>query len=464
MAISSKRARCAPLTAMIMASVAGGALAFVAVACSNDDSALVDSKPRDDAGATTAHDANTADVTADATTEASFDAARGADASDASDDGAQDGGDASSARLLEQITSGSDFTCLRRSSGKVLCWGLISSSPDKAPAVVSGLSDAVAIAAGSYFACALRATGEVVCWGGNDYGQLGNGTTTASSVPVSASGISNAVAISAGALHACALLASGEYACWGRNDQGQFGNGVSGVNKNLSPVTASGSHFKSLTAGLNSTCGITASNNVMCWGLTGYGALGDGVQHLSGDGYAKSEPTAVAGISDVVQLFGGGISGDIGGWCAMQSSGHVLCWGVNVHGEVGTGTATPSPLVPSAPLNLPEAVALPSAAGNAQSGMCAIRPSGQVSCWGPNIAGRFGDISNVDALVYVPTDLLDIADATDVSVGPSHSCILTKSGDVYCMGPNDQGQLGSGTISPSATPILTPTKVVGLVD
>jgi len=43
------------------------------------------------------------------------------------------------------------------------------------------------------FGCAVMQDGTVWCWGKNDYGQLGNGTTTDSDIPVQVTGINNAV-------------------------------------------------------------------------------------------------------------------------------------------------------------------------------------------------------------------------------------------------------------------------------
>jgi hypothetical protein len=55
--------------------------------------------------------------------------------------------------------------------------------------------------------------------GENYYGQLGNGTTNGSPVPVLVSGITNAIAVAAGYTGSCALLSGGSVVCWG--DVGQ---------------------------------------------------------------------------------------------------------------------------------------------------------------------------------------------------------------------------------------------------
>ncbi len=71
-------------------------------------------------------------------------------------------------------------------------------------------------------------TGRAVAWGYNGSGQLGDNSTTDSSVPVAVdtSGVlagKTVTAIAAGFFHSCAV-ADGQAYCWGRNDSRRVGH------------------------------------------------------------------------------------------------------------------------------------------------------------------------------------------------------------------------------------------------
>jgi alpha-tubulin suppressor-like RCC1 family protein len=134
---------------------------------------------------------------------------------------------------VSAIAAGANHTCAIVSGG-AKCWGSgvrgqlgngarSSLTPDDVVGLESGVR---MIAAGSNHVCAITAAGGVRCWGDNQFGQLGNGSTTGSSTPVDVVGLaSGVVAVSAGGQHTCAIMSGGKAMCWGGNQFGQLGIG-----------------------------------------------------------------------------------------------------------------------------------------------------------------------------------------------------------------------------------------------
>ena len=94
--------------------------------------------------------------------------------------------------------------------------------------IVTNISAGVYTDASQYQTCAV-ADGKAYCWGSNAYGQLGNGNTGTNTnypVAVASGGVFSGKYISLvtpGTPFACAV-ANGRAYCWGRNDYGQLGN------------------------------------------------------------------------------------------------------------------------------------------------------------------------------------------------------------------------------------------------
>lgn len=286
---------------------------------------------------------------------------------------------------------------------------------------------ATSIATGLEHTCALLSDGTIKCWGGNNYGQLGNGTTIGSHTPVSVNGISNATAVVAGQLNTCALLSGGTVKCWGYNNHGQLGDGTTASSP--APVTVSGIFNAIVIASADfSTCAILADNTIKCWGYNELGQLGDG------SAVDSSIPVTVNGISTATAIAMG-----IGGTCSLLSDRTVKCWGWNTFGQVGNGTTNYIQLTPVAVSGIFDAIAIVSA-GSLNN--CVLLSNGTVKCWGDNYFGQLGNGSRISSIIPVTVNSIDTAVA--ISGGHYHSCALLSDNTMKCWGYNYFGQLGNG--------------------
>src|SRR5580692_9449258 len=143
-----------------------------------------------------------------------------------------------SGKTLTQITANNagSHECALDSAGSAYCWGLNSSGQvgNGATAVnfsvpVAVTSAATRIAGGVSHSCVIS-NGKAYCWGDNTGGELGNSSTTQSNVPVavSTSGVLSGktlIQVSGGSDFTGALDSAGSAYCWGLNANGELGNG-----------------------------------------------------------------------------------------------------------------------------------------------------------------------------------------------------------------------------------------------
>ncbi len=336
------------------------------------------------------------------------------DTTGALDDTAVTGTDSGSEGAPVTVAAGREHTCAVRDDGAVWCWGLgygrrptviagvtgataLSSGnrgdacavigdgtircwfPDTAdtPETVPGITAASAVSLGDEHGCALENGGAMKCWGRNDYGQLGDGSTTALSynAPVSVAEEVPASALAAAYHHTCAIVTDGVVECWGNScDEGLGDYSRDGSPTPVAVVDLSRSFTVAISAGYCHTCAVDDDGWVRCWGYV----LSEPPSWWSNGG---SAPSPVAGIARAVSVSTA--------WyhrCAVIADGSVRCSGYNEYGQLGDGT-TGAPLQAVIVERLSDAAAV--SVGERHS--CATLESGAIACWGSNDVGQLGD-------------------------------------------------------------------------
>ncbi len=187
------------------------------------------------------------------------------------------------------------------------------------------MSGVTSIAAGANHNLAVQ-NGGVYAWGVNNYGQLGNGTTTNSSTPVAVSGLSSGVtAIAAGETHSLALQNGGVYA-WGST----IGT-TNGIDSTPVAVTGLASGVTSIAGGSYFSLAVK-NGGVYAWGFfNSHGDFGDGTTI----GRSTPEQIDPADLHNIIEVAAGGEFS-----YALSSDGSLWDWGYNGFGQLGLAPRT----------------------------------------------------------------------------------------------------------------------------
>ena len=353
---------------------------------------------------------------------------------------------------ISAIAVGDSRMCALTTAGEVKCIGNGVADSNN-PGISAG---AISISSGYANSCALMSYGGVKCWGDNWTGQLGSGTWDNTSPAVNVKGLTSGVtAITSGIMHSCALLSSGSVKCWGANNYGQLGDGTTSNRNEPAQVSGLTSGVVSISGGYEHTCAVLTNGEAKCWGRNGYGELGDGTTtHKNVPTSVKVDGQPISGIAS--------ISGGLRHTCAITTGGAAKCWGYNALASLGNGTLTDS----LTPVNV---VGLDSGVLSIDAGKgfatCATVTGSSVKCWGHSWAGNVGDGFTTDRSSPVNVVGLMSSSPSATTLGaltlPSSS-YTTTSADFTLTAPTSS-RPGAITFASSNPAVATVDAATGLV-
>ena len=353
---------------------------------------------------------------------------------------------------ISAIAVGDSRMCALTTAGEVKCIGNGVADSNN-PGISAG---AISISSGYANSCALMSYGGVKCWGDNWTGQLGSGTWVNTSPAVNVKGLTSGVtAITSGIMHSCALLSSGSVKCWGANNYGQLGDGTTSNRNEPAQVSGLTSGVVSISGGYEHTCAVLTNGEAKCWGRNGYGELGDGTTtHKNVPTSVKVDGQPISGIAS--------ISGGLRHTCAITTGGAAKCWGYNALASLGNGTLTDS----LTPVNV---VGLDSGVLSIDAGKgfatCATVTGSSVKCWGHSWAGNVGDGFTTDRSSPVNVVGLMSSSPSATTLGAltlPGSSYTTTSADFTLTAPTSS-RPGTITFASSNTAVATVDAATGLV-
>jgi len=252
----------------------------------------------------------------------------------------------------------SQQTCGLTKEGDVYCWGVqgdpvntgeYQSSTPRAAA--PGLRFA-AISVGNGYVCGIAFDRRAYCWGNNDVGQLGRAGGAFDRGPRLVDGDLRFARISAGGIHACGITIDGSAWCWGANDALQVGAASSDqcsyrgviVQCQRRPLAVGGGFtFASISAGswgpapsvfesppgyTAHTCGVTVSQDIVCWGWNRYSQIRRR-EILTEPVNLSPAPVAIQGMKFRE------VSAGSRHTCAVSVGNRAYCWGATTRGQQG---------------------------------------------------------------------------------------------------------------------------------
>ena len=290
---------------------------------------------------------------------------------------------------------------------------------------------------------AIKTDGTLWTWGLNLYGTLGDGTSTNRSSPVqTVAGGTNWQSGSGGSLAVGAIKTDGTLWMWGFNNYGELGDNSTTYRSSPVQTVAGGTNWSQVAAGYY-TGAIKTDGTLWMWGKNTNGELGDNTRTH------KSSPVqTVAGGTNWSQV---AVGANQGGVAAIKTDGTLWMWGVNSYGQLGTNNTSSY----SSPVQTVAGGTNWSRVAVGLGHTIAVKTDGTLWTWGGNNYGQLGlnDTTNRSSPVQIYGGGTNWSNnPNNIAAGLRSMGAIKTDGTLWIWGANDSGGLGIGSITNKSSP------------
>jgi alpha-tubulin suppressor-like RCC1 family protein len=188
------------------------------------------------------------------------------------------------------------------------------------------------VSVGLDFTLVLTKMGIVFSFGGNNFGQLGDGSSSTVRLDPLSIQFGGAVIsqISCGNYHSIALDIFGNIFTFGKNSNGQLGDGTTFSRLSPTQIALANGRFENFTqvsAGVDYTLGLSLKGDVYGFGKNQFYQLG-----LDNGATDALTPTIITNITNIIQIAAGNTHSLV-----LDKDGRVFGFGTNYNSEIGFG-------------------------------------------------------------------------------------------------------------------------------
>lgn len=342
-----------------------------------------------------------------------------------------------SAQCWLSIASGARHNAAISKDSTLHTWGINTSgqlgtgnnATFSAPQKIDVNNKYIKVACGNDFTLAIRKDGSLWGFGLNTNAQLGLGNYSSTNTITRVGTDNDWVNIAAGNEFAIGIKSNGTTYSWGTNLNGQLGYGFS-INRSTTPIQININNIKSIACGDEFTIVLKNDGTIWSWGYNGGNQLG----YTSANPFIEYLPKQIGNANNWTAIAAGN-----GHSLFVNNDGELYTCGFNTFGQTGIGsTSTNSTLTKITNITKAKSV------GAGWNTSFVVDSLGDMYSSGRNNISQIGLTLTQNYPSFTKVTLSNLDSFVLIDGGEGHSLFLNSKLNLYTIGWNNDGQLGTG--------------------